>query len=73
MVGLYTQQVFVMILLFICLPASIGYLFAAPLLKALGQQPEVADRAAIFAYISWPALFLNAASTPLMTTIAILG
>ena len=59
-VGVVGQRVVLMQFLLICLPLSLAWWFASPILEACGQDRAVAQQASLYARISLPNLWANA-------------
>ena len=64
MLGIYMQRSWV-ILITTALLLSFLYIFAAPLLKLIGQTEEISETAGLFAIYMIPQLFAYAANFPI--------
>ena len=60
--GLYAQRAALILLVLVCLPLSVAWWYASPILVALGQPTLVADKTSSFARIAIPGLFSQALS-----------
>ncbi|VFQ90373.1 unnamed protein product [Cuscuta campestris] len=56
MLGIHMQRA-MLVLLLVCIPLSVVWLSTASILKALGQEPDIADAAGHYAQLMTPALF----------------
>ncbi|XP_056694854.1 protein DETOXIFICATION 35-like isoform X2 [Spinacia oleracea] len=63
MLGIYLQRSWI-ILLLSCVVLMPTYIFAAPLLRLLGQDPDVADLAGQFTFLTLPSVFSLAINFP---------
>mmetsp|Transcript_50334 Transcript_50334/g.68458 ORF Transcript_50334/g.68458 Transcript_50334/m.68458 type:complete len:511 (-) Transcript_50334:83-1615(-) len=71
--GLFAQRALLLLLLCVCLPLSLAWIFASPILEAIGQPRDVARQASIFAQISLPRLYFDTATCILQKAFFAMG
>lgn len=71
--GIYAQRVLLILVCLVCIPLSVVWWFASPILVAAGQQSTIAEAVSQYSRISLPSLFCQAVTCVLSKSFLAMG